>query len=778
MNKLMLSVAAFVAAATLNIQPAVAFDFSEGDPDTCWKTILDAYRLEAPGTAGMLREYTDTHPAGKHLNEALLLLGDIDFYNHRWPEALAAYDRADIRGLSQPDRSLYSYRKALTYIKTGYYADARPLLADIKGKEYDNVRNFYTAYLDYIDGDFDKAYRGFERVTPGTPDLDPRPYMAQILYTRGDYDRVVDMVSEMLNQYTAPELQPELYRVYGMSLFKLGDYDEARGPLLKFTELNRGAKNAEANYALGVIDYDRGEYESAEEYFGPVTVESGALGQGAWLYLGQCRLMQDNMRGATLAFEKAAAYETDPTVAETALYNYVTALTRGGSIPFAKSAELLENYLQRWPDSSHAPEVEKYLASAYFNDHNYKKVISSVNAVRNPSKDLLAIKQKALYEQGVITATNGDMSGSINWFEQASRMTNVNSSVADQSLLWLADAQYSEGDYPSAARNYSTFLGRVKSGYNHTLALYNLAYAQFQQKKYADAAAGFAKALSARPALAANLADDALIRRADCLYYTGNYNDALKLYGDAIADGGADKDYAAYRRTILLGLTGGPREKAQALGRFIEEYPYSRWQSEALLEKALAHEELGEAREAADAYRKRLALTRDVDIEELLRVAKANDQAGDNPQNQIEVLDRITREGDLSADELLEIDLYCANALAKMSRDAEANELYGTIAANPLTLAGSQAAVILADRLNSAKSYQEAFDLMNSFTDSGTPHSYWLARGFIALADACDGMGRRELAREYLNSLSENYPGDEADIQSAIKSRLKKYGKK
>ena len=64
---------------------------------------------------------------------------------------------------------------------------------------------------------------------------------------------------------------------------------------------------------------------------------------------------------------------------------------------------------------------------------------------------------------------------------------------------------------------------------------------------------------------------------------------------------------------------------------------------------------------------------------------------------------------------------------------------------------------------------------MEEFTDVGTPHQYWLARGFIALADAYHGLGKTYLAKEYLNSLNENYPATDDDIPSLISSRLKKW---
>lgn len=61
---------------------------------------------------------------------------------------------------------------------------------------------------------------------------------------------------------------------------------------------------------------------------------------------------------------------------------------------------------------------------------------------------------------------------------------------------------------------------------------------------------------------------------------------------------------------------------------------------------------------------------------------------------------------------------------------------------------------------------------MLEFTEAGTPHEFQLARGFILLADAYKGQGKAYLAKEYLQSLRENYPGNEPEILNAIKSRL------
>ncbi|MDE6448190.1 MAG: hypothetical protein K2L35_07710, partial [Muribaculaceae bacterium] len=66
-----------------------------------------------------------------------------------------------------------------------------------------------------------------------------------------------------------------------------------------------------------------------------------------------------------------------------------------------------------------------------------------------------------------------------------------------------------------------------------------------------------------------------------------------------------------------------------------------------------------------------------------------------------------------------------------------------------------------------------ARDRMEDFTSSGSSQQYWVARGFIVLADAYTALGKDYLAQEYLRSLKQNYPGDEDDIRRMIAKRLK-----
>ena len=64
-------------------------------------------------------------------------------------------------------------------------------------------------------------------------------------------------------------------------------------------------------------------------------------------------------------------------------------------------------------------------------------------------------------------------------------------------------------------------------------------------------------------------------------------------------------------------------------------------------------------------------------------------------------------------------------------------------------------------------------EAVEEFAKNGTPHQYWLARGFILWADIYIRKGDPVQARVYLNSLQKNYQGDD-NITEMIESRLAK----
>ena len=113
----------------------------------------------------------------------------------------------------------------------------------------------------------------------------------------------------------------------------------------------------------------------------------------------------------------------------------------------------------------------------------------------------------------------------------------------------------------------------------------------------------------------------------------------------------------------------------------------------------------------------------------------------------------------LAADELLK-EPKLSPELEELSKDTR-------------TVHGAEAKYLLAQLYYDTNDDKNAEKVLMNFIENGTPHQYWLARGFILLADIYIRQGDDFQARQYLTSLQNNYKGDD-DIAGMIENRLGK----
>ena len=403
----------------------------------------------------------------------------------------------------------------------------------------------------------------------------PEYYLAQIEYRQGRYEEVAGHAKALLSRDVPEELEPETLRVAGLSCFKLGQYDQATKYLHRYLRDDDIDPAPDAVYALGVIDYNEGEYDQAARRFSAITDLDNDLSQSAYLYLGQIAVKENDSNAAAVSFEKASKMKFDKAVSETAMFNYIAARTHGGNIPFSSSIPLLTSFLGDFPGSKYAPQVEEYLATAYFNEKDYPKALESINRIPNHSPETHAAKQKILYQLGISAMTNNRPQTAREYLTEAVKL-NGDPALKAQSYLWLGDACYASGSYADAEKAYQAYLKADRKGENRTLAQYNLAYAQLMQDKYAAASASFANSLKADPLLPKRMQEDALIRLADTQYYSGDYRSALKNYTNAIDNGAVDADYATFRRAVMYGLAGDIKTKLSELTALPSRFPNSK----------------------------------------------------------------------------------------------------------------------------------------------------------------------------------------------------------
>lgn len=892
-----------------------------------------AAHLPGEDAAGIFSTFLEKYPASVYRLEALAGLADVLFDTEDYAAALAIYRSIDRGALNPSVAESVALRLAYCEIKFGNYEAAQDVLHPLLSTPAANDARFYRAYIEYTQGKLPLALETFKAVkNTGTSPTNATPYyLAQLYYHNGDYAQALSSARSLLAAGCPAEYKAETARIAGESLYELGDRNAAIPFLNQYMaarQADEAATHPNVVYILGEDAYDKGDYSKAIEWFSLATQQDDIRAQRALLLIGQSYMHKQNYDAALLSLDRAAKISLDPSLTESAAYNYAVASSRGGRLPFASSIAQFEEFVKKYPDSKMAPAVNDYIINGYISDNNYGAALAAINRISRPSDKVLAAKQQVLYLHGARQLQAGRTEDAIKLLTEARSLGRYSGETASEATLWLGEANYKKGNYQEAVKNYATFLNETPStNPNHALALYDMAYGQFALKDFSKAADYFSKYLKAagkaEPAVAdSSLQADAYNRLGDAYYYQTNLSSAAGNYQKAIDTAPEAADYPMYQLAVIRGLQRDHQGKIAGLGALLEQFPASALVPSALLETAESYNELGdsqkamktysivadrfpstsqgrqgalllaiaelnagqeekaiesyryvvtkyptseEARAAAEdlkhiyadrgdiasytafmasvpdapkmdqtelialqleAVEKAYEAGRDNDAirqaEELVRTFPDSPQAvealgilGDLRRQQghpaealeayrllaekssneidvnrarmgilsisrdlgsneavLETAAQLLASSSLGSDDRREVMLTKALALGNLGDNAESDKILSELAANPETLPGAKAAYYLAQGQFDRGNITDASKTVNALIDSNTPHEYWLARGFILLSDIKFREGDNYLAEEYLRTLRDNYPGEEADIFSMIQQRL------
>ena len=911
----------------------------------------------------LLEDFIDRYPASPLAVEAQMKVGNYYFYRGQWESALLSYSLVRNRSLDLNSDEDLEYRRAYCNLRLGNYHEAERLYHELdRTSRYGGASEFYKAYLDYARGDYDEARAKFERIPEGTElGYQSQYYLTQIEYHKQHYNDVINQGKALLEQHGNDYFDAELNRLVGESYYHLGNERDARIYLRRYLDNPEGEPYRTAAYTMGVLDYRDKNYDAVVNNMLHVTDGSDALAQSAYLYLGQAKRQLNDLNAANMAFQQAAMMDYDRNVKETAYYNYAVGVSKGARTPFDKSVDLFEDFLNEYPNSRYKDNVEEYLVEAYMNTTDYQRALTSINRIKKPGAKVLKAKQNILYNMGVQALANNRNKEADEYFKQAIAVGNYDKTALNESRLWLAEAEYREGNYSEAAKHQQEYVKAInKSDENYGLAQYNLGYSLYGQKRYAEAKTAFQNAIASKQ-LSNDLTADAYNRIGDAQYYARDFSGAQASYDQAMRlDKNSSGDYSMYQKGIMMGLNHQYADEIKQMDALIAAYPKSDLAPQAMLEKgnaqallgkndealntyaallknyprsvearkgllqtALVNKSMGKEDAALEAYKKVIkqyptsdeaqAAAEDmkliyadrgqlaefskflnsvpnapqIDVNEVERltfeaaekaaidtrpsidkmqqylkdypagayVAKAHyyiaryhyskgkyddamkeiDQAlqggGDASyaqdayamrsdilshqgkldealQSYKDLAERASSEdnrtlaqlgamrvakqmgnwnevrlitgtllerGGLTANEEKEVTLDRALSLAQVGNTQEAEAAFRTLARDPSSEYGAQASYELSRMQYEMGNYKGAEQTVNELIDAGTPHTYWLAKSFLTLADVYYKQGNVTQAREYLQSLKSNYPGKEKEIFNGIESRLNKW---
>lgn len=148
----------------------------------------------------------------------------------------------------------------------------------------------------------------------------------------------------------------------------------------------------------------------------------------------------------------------------------------------------------------------------------------------------------------------------------------------------------------------------------------------------------------------------------------------------------------------------------------------------------------------------------------------------EQPKEALLAADALLKDPKLSPELSAEARYVRAKAYIELKQDKQAVADLKELSKDTRTVQGAEAKYLLAQWYYDTNEDKKAEEVLMNFIENGTPHPYWLARGFILLADIYIRQGDDFQARQYLTSLQNNYKGDD-DIAGMIENRLGKLKK-
>ena len=553
--------------------------------------------------------FSKENPTSIFAARADFLYANTLFKNKKYRDALKKYEAVDEQSLSDEERAEFYFKKGLTYYQTNDMDKAAPLFykSALMDSPYKDDARYYYAHIQYVDKKFDEAKFNFKKIenSPKYKDIVPL-YLKQIDYVEGNYAAVTNNADELLENAKG-QRKVELALVIAESWYQQQGYEKALDYYNIARESTRKAFPREVEFRIGFCKMKNADFEGAITNFQNATKKRNddELAQYASYYLAQCYMKTGQEKFARNAYLTAYKSDFDHAMSEDALFNYAKLSFISGVDPFNEAVTLLENFIDKNPDSPRKEEAQKMIIHLYLNNKDYNKAITVMEKYQNWDAEMQKIYAQLTYNIGIESYNATDYDKAVTYLNKAVNNKQTDPKMCAEAFYWIADSYYQKKDYGNAENYYNAFLKTGGSSQSELLpmAYYNLGYIAYAKGNFKGAIKSFNYFFN----MAKDDKDfesDAWMRIGDCYFMERNYNKAIVAYSNAMKLDNEGADYALFQQGMGNGALGNMNAKVECLDNLTKNYTTSSFYDRALYEMGMAHLSTGDERSAIAAFNK------------------------------------------------------------------------------------------------------------------------------------------------------------------------------
>ncbi len=538
------------------------------------------------------------------------------------------------------------------------------------------------------------------------------------------------------------ELKVKAYYWRGEAKYRLNNYNKAVKDYQEFILMPGSYKTKHfdlAHYNIGYAEFKLKNYEKAKSWWRKyikmeMNKEAATIGD-AYNRIGDCYFVQRDFQQAIGFYEQGSTVvngSPDYSI-------YQKGISLGITKQHNKKISELNNLIRKYPNSNYVDDALYEMGRSYVALNDLNNAIRKYKTIKE-KYPTSSYSKKAMLQLGLVYYNSADYDNSLTFYKRVvNEFPGTQESL--ESLLGIRNIYMDRNDLDGYVR-YTKSLGsfaQVDEREQDSLS-YVSAERYYMETKCDVAIKNFQHYLKKYPQGMFVL--NANYYMADCLYKQGDKYDALRAYQQVINSG---KNIFTEDALIRSGeMNFGMNKFQEALNNFKEL------------------EEVAEIQE--NKLEARIGILRCY-----FKLKDAN--------NSINAALILMNDPKVAAEIIREARYIKAKAHMIKGETNEAIEEYKVLAKNTQSAEGAEAKFIIIQHYynlgDNKKSEDEVFD----FANKGTSHQYWLARSFIVLADIYESGGEFFQAKQYLQSITENYKGDD-DIHSMVTERLLSLEKK
>ncbi len=553
-----------------------------------------AIRLGQKEGEDLMRDFVEKFPTSTKRNNAFLEVGEYYYKNANYPYALKWYSKVNTGSLSIYQQEDFQFKFAYGLFATGSFTKSKKYFSQLLSSEkYGAEAKYYYGYMAYKDDDFENADKYLSDVANDKYLGKDIPYfMANIKFKTGKFQEAIDAALPLLEK-TNKVQRSELSKIIGESYFNIEEYEKSIS-YLKDYEGKKGKWNNTDFYQLGYAYYMQDDYENALEWFTKIIDGNNSVSQNAYYHLAECYLNGNKKTEALNAFKNASQMEFDQNIKQDAWLNYAKLSYEIGN-PYKSTAEIIQEYLQKYPTDINKEELNNLLISSFISAKDYEGAVRYLENKKNSEN-----YQKVAFLRGAQLFEDQNYQEAKEYFNLA---TNIINDFNAKATFWKAESDYRLNNFDQALQGFESFseLNEAKNQIEYADLDYHIGYTYFKLKDYNKAGGHFKQYIDNDLANSDQLID-AYMRLGDSFFALSNYYKALTPYEKVIEANDINVDQAQYQRALCYGFMGENDKKINELKNFLKYNVKSPLRDDAFYELGNTYINKNETDNALSAY--------------------------------------------------------------------------------------------------------------------------------------------------------------------------------